>query len=65
MSKIAKLRKKRNLTQRELAVQLGVTETTIRNWENGREGIDMFQKVARVCSALGCTAQDLAEEVKL
>ena len=33
---IEKLRKEKNLTQRELADKLNVTDRAISNWENGR-----------------------------
>ena len=33
---IAKCRKEKNLTQSELAEQLGVSDKTISNWENAR-----------------------------
>ncbi|MGL5064969.1 MAG: helix-turn-helix transcriptional regulator [Microcoleus sp.] len=35
-SPLMRLRLKRSLTQKQLADALGVTETTIRNWEAGR-----------------------------
>lgn len=35
-AKIRDLRKRRGLTQRLLALQLGRTETTVGNWEQGR-----------------------------
>jgi DNA-binding transcriptional regulator YiaG len=35
-SPLMRLRRKRSLTQKQLADALGVTETTIRNWESGR-----------------------------
>ena len=38
---IAKMRKKKNLTQQELANKLGVTDKAISNWENGRRMPDV------------------------
>jgi putative transcriptional regulator len=61
MSKFAKLRKKKRLTQRRVAEILGVDPSTIRNWEKGRGGI-IFQKVAKLCELFDCRPQDLYEE---
>ncbi|MGI0492999.1 helix-turn-helix domain-containing protein [Alkalinema pantanalense CENA528] len=63
-SALAKLRSKLDqqgivVTQRELAVQLGVTETTIQNWEYGKVGAIQFQRVIRLCELLECEIEDL------
>ena len=39
---IAELRKKKNLTQKELAEQLGVTQTAVSKWEKGVSFPDLF-----------------------
>jgi DNA-binding transcriptional regulator YiaG len=36
ISPLMRLRRKRSLTQKQLGDALGVTETTVRNWESGR-----------------------------
>jgi putative transcriptional regulator len=59
VSRVAELRKCLDLTQRELANLVGVTETTIRNWENSRSGVEWFEKIAKLCNALECTPNDL------
>jgi putative transcriptional regulator len=59
VSNVAELRKRLNLTQRELADRVGVTETTVRNWENNRSGIEWFQRVALLCQALECNPEEL------
>ena len=59
MSNVAELRKSLNLTQRQLADMVGVTETTIRNWENNRSGIEWFERVSKLCEALNCQPKDL------
>ncbi len=63
MSHVAELRRARSLTQRELAQMVGVTEATIRNWENDRAGIDWFVRVAALCEALECSPGDLVKYV--
>ncbi len=59
VSRIKILREQRGITQKELASAIGKTETTIRNWEHGRSGLDWFEAVAHLCKALGCTPNDL------
>ena len=58
--KIRELREKAGLTQSQLAKALGVGETTIRNWEQGRAG-DRLQQLALLCSVLECQPGDLLE----
>jgi len=60
-SRVAKLRKRLNLTQRQLAEMAGVTETTIRNWENNRTGVEWFERTAKLCRALQCKPDELFE----
>ncbi|MEB3218436.1 MAG: helix-turn-helix transcriptional regulator [Nostocales cyanobacterium 94392] len=59
MSRVAELRKNQDLTQRQLADLVGVTESTIRNWENNRSGVEWFERIAKLCKALGCTPNEL------
>ena len=61
VSRVALLRKQLNLTQRELADLVGVTETTVRNWENNRSGVDWFERIAKLCDALKCQPNELYE----
>lgn len=65
MSKVSELRKKAGLTQRQLADAVGVTESTIRNWENDRNGIDWFERIAKLCDALQCVPAELYEYRKV
>ena len=59
--KIAELRRKKNLTQKELADLVGVDISTVRNWEQQRGGIETFVRVASVCNVLECQPDDLFE----
>lgn len=59
---LAYLREKAGLTQLELSRIVGVTETTIANWERGRSGMDWFERIIRLCKALNCQVQDLVQE---
>lgn len=59
--KIAALRERAGLTQRELAQIVGVTETTIANWERGRSGLEWIERFIRLCQVLNCTLDDLIE----
>ncbi|WP_066377547.1 MULTISPECIES: helix-turn-helix transcriptional regulator [unclassified Anabaena] len=62
-SRIALLREKAGLTQLELSRLVGVTESTIQNWESGRTGTDHIERIVRFCKALNCQVQDLIEYV--
>ena len=64
VSKIAKLREEKGLTQRQIAENLGVDVSTVRNWEKSREGVKMFMRVAKLCELFDCRPVDLFEEEK-
>ncbi len=59
MSRVAELRKKKGLTQRQLGDACGVVESTVGNWESGRNGTKWFELVAKLCKALDCTPDEL------
>ncbi|MHC5729216.1 MAG: helix-turn-helix transcriptional regulator [Nostoc sp.] len=59
MSKVAELRKQKNLTQRQLADLIGVDPSTIRNWERDRDGTKTFAKIDKLCEVLSCRPTDL------
>lgn len=61
---IAKLREREGLTQRQLADAVGVTETTIANWEKGRSGTEWFVRIAKLCEALKIAPSELTEVVE-
>ena len=61
----AALRQQAGFTQRQLADAVGVTESTIRNWENNRNGVEWLVRVAKLCTALDCTVQELVDYVSL
>ena len=55
---IARLRREKNMTQKELADRLGVTDRAVGNWENGRRMPD-YSIVRSLCAELGITINDL------
>ena len=55
---IAELRKNQNMTQRELAEKLGVTDRAISKWENGR-GLPDVSLMKPLCEILGITVTEL------
>lgn len=61
ISKIAELRERTGLTQKELSKLVGVTESTIANWEKGRSGIDWIEKIIKLCKALDCDLESLID----
>ena len=62
VSRIAELRDEKGLTQRQVAIALGVDVSTVRNWEKSRDGIKMFVRVARLCQLFGCDPGQLYKE---
>lgn len=51
-------RKKAGLTQKELAVKLGVKNTAVSNWENGNNSIDI-ETLFSACEIFGVTLNDM------
>lgn len=54
---IAKIRKEKNMTQKELADKLNVTDRAIGNWENGRRLPD-YSIIKDLCNELGITINE-------
>lgn len=63
VSKVAELRRRAGLTQRQLADEVGVTESTISNWEQGRNSLVWLERVAKLCKALNCTPDQLIDYI--
>ena len=61
---IAEMRKKKNITQQELALKLGVSDRTIGNWENGRNMPDL-SLFKPLCQELDITINDLMSGQKI
>ncbi|MFQ4145895.1 helix-turn-helix transcriptional regulator [Chlorogloeopsis sp. ULAP02] len=59
--RIAFLREKAGLTQLELSRLVGVTESTIQNWESGRTGTEQIERIIKFCKALNCQVEDLID----
>ena len=55
---IQKLRKEKNMTQKELADKLFVTENAIGNWENGRR-IPDYSILKQLCEILDTNFNEL------
>lgn len=63
VSRIAILREQANLTQRELAELLEVTENTVANWETGRSSVDWIDRVIKLCKIFACEPEDLIKYI--
>ena len=59
-SYIARKRREQNLTQEQLAQQLGVSNKTISKWENGKCMPD-YSIIQTLCDALGVTLPELMD----
>ena len=55
---ICEMRKRKNLTQLELAKKIGVTDRAISHWENGRRMPDL-SLIKSLCNELDITVNDL------
>lgn len=63
-SKLINLRKRLNLTQRQVAEALGVTDQTVSNWEQGRSEPKLtFKQVKALCNIFQCSLEDLPDNV--
>ncbi len=65
VSKIKTLRESKGLSQRRLAQALDVTENTIANWENGRTGLDWFERISKLCETLECSPNQLFDYLEV
>ena len=61
VSRLAILREKENLTQRQLADLLEITENTVANWETGRSSVEWIDRVVKLCKIFACTPEELIE----
>lgn len=62
---LVELRRKAGVTQKELADTVGVSETSVRNWEHGREEPRLFiWQVKAMCQSLQCSLDDLPDRFK-
>ena len=61
MTNLQEYRKKRNISQRQLAEQTGVNLRTLQDYEQGRKplGQAAAATVLRIAKALGVTVEDL------
>ncbi len=55
---ISQKRREKNLTQAQLAEQLGVSDKTVSKWENGKSMPD-YAVIERLCGALGVSVAEL------
>lgn len=59
------IRKRAGVTQQQLADVVGVSKTSVRNWEHGREEPRLFVwQIKALCRSLGCSLDDLPDYFK-
>jgi DNA-binding XRE family transcriptional regulator len=62
-SPLMRFRLLRRMTQQELADELGVSSTTIRNWESGRAVPNLtIPQVKKLCQVLEVNLEDLPDD---
>lgn len=59
---IKRIRKKRGLTQKELAERLGVTQQNLAQYENSKR-FPKSETIAKIASALECSSSDLNDKL--
>lgn len=60
--KLKQRREALNVTQRQIALELGVTVTTVQNWEADRHIPKLYPKQMKaLCDILKFTVEDLAD----
>ena len=65
-SPLAMLRRLRRVTQKELAEAVGVSETTVRNWEAGRAEPNLTIRQTKIlCKVLGVSLDDMPDSFAL
>jgi transcriptional regulator with XRE-family HTH domain len=60
VSKLSEYRRRKGLSQDDLAKLSGLTKTTIQNWENGRN-LGAVLRILKVCQELNVDIRDLFE----
>ena len=62
--KLEKIRKEKNISQRDIAIALGVTQGAVSLWESG-SCFPSAKKLPELAAVLGCTVDELLKgEVK-
>jgi DNA-binding XRE family transcriptional regulator len=61
-SNLVKIRERLDLTQKEVADALGVTEQTVRNWEHGRAVPKLtIPQMKALCRLLQCSLEEVPD----
>ena len=63
MNRIAELRKLNNLSQRELASAVGVSDISVSKWENGKT-YPTGENLRRLAEILHCEPEDILQDIK-
>ncbi len=63
MTNLKRIRKEKGFTQRMLATELGVNQTTLSRYESGALDINKAEAIVvyNMSRALGCTIEDILE----
>lgn len=63
MNRIAELRKLNNLSQRELANAVGVSDISVSKWENGKT-YPTGENLRKLAEILHCEPEDILQDIK-